>query len=249
MPRKRIIKMTAVAGIVGPILFATALLSLTVLQHDFMVGIGWQPWRDPAGAWPSGLALGPYGWAQNASFIVSGVLLMIFATGLHLGVTGGLGSRAGPGLLLVSGTAMALMGFETDPIRRTGPRTLHGLVHDLAFVLFVLTLLLALFFLWRRLRSSALWRGYARYTLATGFSATLLLLLPGVSYYLFLAVVLAWFELLALRLWESTGHRDSRFQSRSAGQPGFLPSTSRMQLPPGSASPPYWSRSRRRKWL
>jgi hypothetical protein len=24
---------------------------------------------------------------------------------------------------------MALMGFETDPIRRTGPRTLHGLVH------------------------------------------------------------------------------------------------------------------------
>jgi hypothetical protein len=112
--------MTAVAGIVGPILFAAALLSLTVLQYDFMVGIGWQPWRDPAGAWPSGLALGPYGWAQTASFIVSGVLLMIFATGLHLGVTGGLGSRAGPGLLLVSGTAMALMGFETDPIRRTG---------------------------------------------------------------------------------------------------------------------------------
>jgi hypothetical protein len=98
MPRKRIIKMTAVAGIVGPILFATALLSLTALQYDFMVGIGWQPWRDPAGAWPSGLALGPYGWAQNASFIVSGVLLMIFATGLHLGVTGGLGSQAGPGL-------------------------------------------------------------------------------------------------------------------------------------------------------
>lgn len=203
--------MTAVAGIVGPILFATALLSLTALQYDFMVGIGWQPWRDPAGAWPSGLALGPYGWAQNASFIVSGVLLMIFATGVHLGVTGGLGSRAGPGLLLVSGTAMALMGFETDPIRRTGPRTLHGLVHDLAFVLFVLTLLLALFFLWRRLRRCVLWRSYARYTLATGLSATLLLLLPGVSYYIFLAVVLAWFELLALRLWESTGHRGSRF--------------------------------------
>jgi hypothetical protein len=141
------VRLAAVAGMIGPVLFVVVLLALTAIQYDFMIGIGWRPLRDPAGAWPSGLALGPYGWAQNASFIVSGVLLMIFATGLHLGVTGGLGSRAGPGLLLVSGTAMALMGFETDPIRRTGPRTLHGLVHDLAFVLFVLTLLLGLFFL------------------------------------------------------------------------------------------------------
>ncbi len=112
--------------------------------------------RNPAGAWPSGLALGPYGWAQTASSVVSGLFLMLFAAGLHLGATDGRGSGVGPALLFVAGTAMALMGFDTDPIRRTGPRTPHGLVHDVTFALFVLTLLLALFFLWRRFRGDPL---------------------------------------------------------------------------------------------
>ena len=96
---------------------------------------------------------------------------------------------------------MALMGFNTDPILREGPRTLHGLVHDLAFALFVLSLLSALFFLWRSLRRDTPWRGHARYTLATGVIATLLLSLPGVAYYLFIAVILAWMEVTAIQLW------------------------------------------------
>jgi hypothetical protein len=188
---------------VGPALFATILLVLTVVHYDFMLGIGWRPIRDPAGAWPSGLALGPYGWVQVLNFVLSGLLLAVFAVGLHFGTTGG--SWAGPALLLVAGAAMALMGFETDPIQRTGPRTPHGLVHDLAFVVFVLALLPAFFFLWRRLSKDALWRTYARYTLVTGVLATLLLLLPGVAYYLFIIVVLAWFEITAMRLWRLSG--------------------------------------------
>ena len=186
---------------VGPILFVTVLLALTVVQYDFMLRIGWEPIEDPAGAWPSGLALGPHGWAQTASFVVSGLLLTVFAAGLHLGATGGRGSRAGPALLSLAGVAMALMSFETDPISRVGPRTLHGWVHDLAFVLFVLALLPAFFLLWRRLSKDLLWRGHARYTLVTGLLATLLLFLPGVAYYLFFVVVLAWFEVTAIRLW------------------------------------------------
>ena len=193
------VRVAAVAGMVGPALFATILLVLTVVNYDFMLGIGWRPLRDPAGAWPSGLTLGPHGWAQVLNFLISGLLLAVFAVGLHLGTTGG--SRVGPALLFVAGVAMALMGFETDPIQRTGPRTLHGLVHDLAFVVFVLALLPAFFFLWQRLRKDALWRGHARYTLVTGVLATLLLLLPGVAYYLFITAVLAWFEVTAARLW------------------------------------------------
>jgi hypothetical protein len=185
---------------VGPILFATVLLALTAVQYDFMLGIGWQPLSDPAGAWPSGLALGPYGWAQTVSFALSGLSLMIFAVGLHLGTRGG--ARAGPALLFAAGAAMALMSFETDPIRRTGPRTLHGWIHDVAFVLFVLALLPAFVFLWRRLSKDPLWQGHARYTLVTGLLATMLLFLPGVAYYLFFAVVLAWFEVMAVRLWQ-----------------------------------------------
>lgn len=174
---------------------------LTAVQYDFMIGIGWRPLEDPAGAWPSGLALGPYGWAQVLNFVVSGLLLMLLAVGLHCTAASGHGSRIGPTLLFVAGAAMALMGFNTDPILREGPRTLHGLVHDLAFALFVLALLTSLFFLWRSLRRDAPWRGHALYTLATGVISTLLISLPGVAYYLFIVVVLAWIEVTAIQLW------------------------------------------------
>jgi hypothetical protein len=98
---------------------------------------------------------------------------------------------------------MALMGFKTDPIRRVGPRSLHGLIHDSAFVIFVLAFLTALSFLWLRLREDVRWQRHARYTLATGILAVPLLLLPGVAYYLFLIALLAWIEVTATRLWRT----------------------------------------------
>jgi hypothetical protein len=198
----------ALAGVIGPLLFGSVLLALSVLEYDFMLGIGWRPLSDPAGAWPSGLALGRYGLAQVANFVASGLLLALFALGLHLGTTDGRGSRLGPALLSMAGTAMALMGFETDPIRRVGPRSLHGLIHDAAFVIFVLAFLAALFSLWRRFDANPRWRGHARYTLATAILATLLLLLPGVAYYLFILTLLAWIEVTAIRLWGATLARD-----------------------------------------
>ena len=189
------------AGMAGPILFASVLASLTALQYDFLVGIGWEPLRNPAGVWPSGLSLGPYGWVQDLDFAVSGLLLAVFAVGLHRGMTGG--SRAGPALLFVAGIAMALLAFETDPMDRAGPRTLHGFIHDAAFVLFVLALVPALFLLWRRMREDPRWRGHARYTLVTALIASACLVLPGAAYYLFLAAMLAWFEVTAVKLWRT----------------------------------------------
>ena len=193
----------AVAGTIGPVLFGSLLLALSVLEYDFMLGIGWHPLTIPAGAWPSGLALGPYGLVQVASFVVSGLLLAFFSLGLHFGARNGYGSPLGPAFLFVAGMAMALMGFETDPIRRIGPRSLHGFIHDAAFVIFILAFLAALFSLWRRFEADPRWQGHARYTLATGILAVLLLLLPGVAYYLFIVTLLAWIEATAIRLWRS----------------------------------------------
>ena len=183
---------------VGPALFATVLVALTALQYDFMLGIGWRPLEDPAGAWPSGLALGPHGWLMDTSFVLSGTLLWVFALGLHRGM--GRGSKVGPVLLLISGAAMALLAFETDPIRRTGPRTLPGLVHDVAFVVFALAFLLSLLFLWRRMGGDPRWRGHARFTLATATVCASCLVLPGAAYYVFLAAALLWIEFTAIRL-------------------------------------------------
>jgi hypothetical protein len=198
-----IITAAAIAGMMGPALFGSVLLTLSALEYDFMLGIGWRPVADPAGAWPSALALGHFGLVQVANFVVSGLLLAFFALGLHLGTTNGHGSPLGPALLFVAGTAMTLMGFETDPIRRVEPRSLHGLIHDAAYVIFVLAFLAALFSLWRRFEADPSWRGHARYTLATGILAVLLLLLPGVAYYLFIVALLAWIEVSAIRLWRS----------------------------------------------
>jgi hypothetical membrane protein len=198
------VKVGAFAGMAGPILFGAILVVLTVVQYDFMVEMGWQPLGDPAGAWPSGLALGPYGWIQVLNFVVSGLLLMLLAVGLHAGADRR-GARLGPVLLLIAGAAMALMGFKTDPIFGEGPRTLHGWIHDLAFALFVLTLLPSFFFLWRSFGKDAPWRNHARYTLTTGVIAALLISLPSVAYYLFVVVVLAWMEVTAIRLWRLSG--------------------------------------------
>jgi Protein of unknown function (DUF998) len=199
-----IITAAAIAGMMGPALFGSVLLALSALENDFMLGIGWRPVADPAGAWPSGLALGPYGPAQVANFVASGLLLAFFALGLHLGATNGRGSPFGSALLFVAGAAMALMGFETDPIRRIGPRSLHGLIHDAAYLIFVLAFLGALFSLWRRFEADPRWQGHAIYTLATGILAVLLLWLPGVAYYLFVVTLLVWIEVTAIRLWRST---------------------------------------------
>jgi hypothetical protein len=79
---------------------------------------------------------------MDLGFAVSGILLMVFAFGLHRGLPRG--SKAGPALLFLSGATMALLAFETDPIRRTGPRSWHGFIHDAAFVVFAAALLLAL---------------------------------------------------------------------------------------------------------
>src|SRR5919112_2545141 len=116
-----IITVAAIAGMMGPALFGSVLLTLSALEYDFMLGIGWRPVADPAGAWPSGLALGPYGPAQVANFVASGLLLAFFALGLHLGATNGRGSPFGSALLFVAGAARGPIGFGTHPTTRRGP--------------------------------------------------------------------------------------------------------------------------------
>ena len=43
--RGAMIRVAAVGGMVGPALFGTILIALTVVQYDFMLGIGWHPTR------------------------------------------------------------------------------------------------------------------------------------------------------------------------------------------------------------
>jgi hypothetical protein len=51
--RQNIIRSAVLAETVGPIVFGGTLLALSVLEYDFMLGIGWHPVADPSGALPS----------------------------------------------------------------------------------------------------------------------------------------------------------------------------------------------------
>ena len=193
----------ALAGMIGPAAFAFIVVVLTFAEYGFLARLGWDPVGVSDVPWPSALALGPLGWLQVLNFAFFGLTLIVFALGLHRGVASrGRGSWAGPVLLVVAGVALVLAAFKADLYLSEGPRTWHGWIHLLAFVLLVLSMLLSLFFWWWRLRRDPLWRGYDLYTLITAIAYVALLFVSAWQwgFYLFLAVILAWIEEMAIRL-------------------------------------------------
>ncbi len=185
---------------VGPVALGGTICGLTLAQYSFLRGLRWHPLYAPTTDWPSGLALGPYGWLMVVTFVGSGLLLAIFAVGLHAAIGGGSERRSGAALLVVAGIAMMLLGFKIDPTYGDTPRTLHGAVHDAAFGVLGLSLVAALVVLSRQFARHPDWRGHARYTLVTGLLVAPAFALKGLLFYLFLANTLAWIEITAMRL-------------------------------------------------
>ncbi|GLY93572.1 DUF998 domain-containing protein [Actinoplanes sp. NBRC 103695] len=108
-------------GLIAGPLFTATYLVLGVVHGD-----GYSAVRHPI----SSLALGPHGWAQVASFLTSGLLLVLFAAGLRRG----LGSVALPALVAAGGVGLAGAGiFLSDDVG--APITWHGRLHNEAFSL------------------------------------------------------------------------------------------------------------------
>jgi Protein of unknown function (DUF998) len=200
------IKRAALAGMIGAPLFGLIVVGLTVLQYDFMIDLGWHPVLSSPIAWPSGLAVGPYGWLQTLNFIGFGLALIIFARGLHRGIAAGAGSTVGPALLTATGAGMLLAAFTAEPDLTTLPQTVHGWLHLAGFFILSGAVLPSFFVLWRRLRRDPRWRGYDRYTLLSGIAAALgwsgavALPMAQVAFYLFLIALLTWVVVIATRL-------------------------------------------------
>ena len=186
--------------LLGPILFAVALTTLTIVQYDFMRGLGWHPINDPTFDWPSGLALGKYGIVMTATFIISGLLIFIFALRLKADLRPARTSQTGSALLALSGLALAGLAFTTDPTIRTTPATWHGPLHDLSFLLLGLTLFPAMVVLGFAFRNDERWRDLSLYTWLTLAFAIPAFILKGAAFYVFLFAILVWNEVAAWRL-------------------------------------------------
>lgn len=195
MNSSRWTKLAALTGMIGPILFALVIAGLTILQADFMRTLGWNP-AGPVIDWPSGLALGPYGWWMSLAFLIAGAAMVIFAYGLRLALQEKLSTT----LMMIAGLAMMGLVFTTDPTLGSTSRTWHGLLHDAFFVLLGLTLMPALlvlgFVFWRKKQ----WKDLAIYTWCTVALAIPTFWLKGVAFYVFLMAILVWDEVIAMRL-------------------------------------------------
>ncbi|HUG34682.1 MAG TPA: DUF998 domain-containing protein [Anaerolineales bacterium] len=194
------IKFAARLGLIGPVLFGLVLTTLTVLKYDFLLSLGWHPIDDPTFDWPSGLALGEFGWIMTAVFILSGLMMAIFASGLRLSLPRSPLSLISALALTFVGLALGGLAFTTDPTLQTTTRTWHGRLHDLSFVLLGLTLMPAMILLGFAFRQDVRWTNLSFYTWITAALALPTFWLKGAAFYIFMLAVLAWSEVIALRL-------------------------------------------------
>lgn len=202
MNRQQRIKIAALAGIIGPLLLGSVITLLTILERDFMLSIGWK--LNAPLDWPSGLALGPIGWIMTLTFFVSGILIIVFASGLRLSLLSLRSAGIAIWLLILAGVGMIGLISPTDKTIRTTPKTWHGILHDSSFAAIGLTLMPAMILLGYVFRKDPRWQNLAVYTWITVALAVPTFWMKGVAFYIFLAAILLWCEVIAFRLLSTT---------------------------------------------
>ncbi len=194
-------RLAAAAGIVGPALFALVVLSLSFVQYPFMRALGWDPFFRPTYFWPSGLALGSLGWIMTTTFLLAGALLSLFAWGLRGEFTDAAG-RMGATLLICAGFAMMGLAFTTDRVVTPIPISWHGRLHDLSFIALGLMIVPAMILFGISFRRVRYWRKLWLFTWIAVALAIPTFAMKGVVFYAFLAAMLIWNVLVAIRLWQ-----------------------------------------------
>jgi Protein of unknown function (DUF998) len=195
MSRSRWIKFAALAGIIGPAVFAVLVTGLTFAEADFMRSIGWDPFGNVLD-WPSGLAMGPYGWLMTINFFICGAMMAFFAYGLKLALQ----EKFATTVLMLAGFAMMGLVFTTDPTIRSYPKTWHGILHDSFFAVLGVMLMSGMLLLGRVFQRHKQWKNLSNYTWGTLALVIPTFWLKGMAFYIFLAAILIWSEVVAFRL-------------------------------------------------
>lgn len=196
----RLIRAAVVAGTLGPLVFGLTVAGLSVAEYDFMRGLGWHPISAPTFDWPSGLALGPYGLLMTLAFMVGGAGLALLALGVGRSLRAGAVGGIAVALLVLAGIAMAALASPTDPTLTTRVATLTGRIHDLSYVALGLTLFPAILLFGLAFRRDPAWRSLSVWTWLTLALAAPAFILKGPAFYVFLAAVLVWVEVVAATL-------------------------------------------------
>lgn len=195
MNRSRLIRLAALTGMVAPVLFAAVVTGLTIVETDFMRTLGWNP-SGPVIDWPSGLAMGPYGWMMTVTFFASGAMIAFFAYGLKLALQEKLATT----LLMAAGIAMMGLVFTTQPTIGRTSYNWHGFLHDASFAVLGFTMMPGMLLLGRVFQKNDRWKNLSLYTWGTLALVIPTFWLKGTAFYVFLLAILIWSEVVALRL-------------------------------------------------
>jgi Protein of unknown function (DUF998) len=154
--------------------------------------------------WPSSLARGPYGWAQVATFVITGLLIVILAIAVRDQLRRKRASSFAVMLLGLLGVALILAAFRVDAPMLTGgdPATWHGWVHGIAFLLVIATGVLAPLTMALAVHGDPSWRSIGVVSLAASALFVVFLILPwgNASFLMAIVTLFGWIAALAARL-------------------------------------------------
>lgn len=197
------------AGVAAPAVWLGGALVMSHAQRGFMNRLGWD-------VWPSGLALGPYGWGQILVFLVFAMLYIAFATYAVSCATWSSLARWGSRFLLAGALITPLLAFKTDPPNSNV--TWHGALHAIGYVALVSSMLVAFIALYPGLLRGA--KGEWRWApLAVAFIpfAWLAPYAEVTGSYLFFAIPFSLLAALAIVLRE-VGSQSAAVGSASSGR-------------------------------
>jgi hypothetical membrane protein len=201
-------KLSAISGISAPILFFGIVIILGLLEPGYshatrMMSV-------------LGGVEGMRGLIFNLGICFIGVLIILFAFGLHKNINNGKGSKIGPILLASGGFGLILSGIfhcDLNCANVVVDRNFIGIMHMLSAFVAGLCLSISPLFIFARFRKDDYWKRYAIPTLMTGILAnipgitlwitifaSLTLEIDGILQRLGIVFVLIWMEVVSWKL-------------------------------------------------
>jgi Protein of unknown function (DUF998) len=194
----------AIAGILAGPFFLVSVGLNTWASLGYLHQLGWEFVGGEQVPWPSSLARGPYGWAQVATFVITGMLIVILAVAVRDELPQKRTSGVAVVLLALLGVALILAAFRVDVPMLSGgsPAKWHGWVHGIAFLLIIATSVLAPLTMALAVRGDRSWRPIAVASVVAGALVVVFLFLPwgNTSFLLAIITLFAWIAAVAGRL-------------------------------------------------
>jgi hypothetical protein len=192
------------AGILAGPFFLVSVGLNTWASIDYLHRLGWEFVGGGQVPWPSSLARGPYGWVQVATFVITGLLIVILAVAVREQLPPRRTSGFAVLLLALLGVALILAAFRVDvPMLNGGtPATWNSWMHGIAFLLIIATGVLAPLTMAAAVRRDPGWRPIAVVSVAASALVVVFLFLPwgNATFLLAIVTLFGWIAWLAVRL-------------------------------------------------